>query len=338
LNNAGSWESLPNGDRVWRIQIVSPEAKTINLNYSSFHLPVGARFFVYNKTQTLGAFTHLNNKATGEFSTSLLKGESVILEYFEPAAVYGQGTIEVASVVHGYRDLFNQIEGFGSSGACNVNAICDTAFWGNEIRSAVMLLTSGNTRFCSGSLVNNVLQDGTPYVLTAEHCNPASNNIFMFNYQSPDCVTNIDGLTTQSISGCTVRANDTPSDFFLVELSSVIITFITRAGRILMLLQQKEQLFISQPLMSRKYLTTMIYSLNQVITRSVITTGKFWIGIQGLPRVVHRVLPSLIKTIEWLVNCTVVQPHVEMMLSISMGSFLFRGMKMHLVLNSSNFG
>ena len=221
LSNSGHWEILPNGDRIWRLEIKSPKAKTTNLNYSSFHLPLGATFFVYNQHQVLGAFTYENNKASGEFSTSLLKGENVILEYFEPASVFGQGVIAISSVVHGYRDLFNQVEGFGSAGACNINAICDTAFWGNEIRSAVMLLTAGNTRYCSGALVNNVLQDGTPYVLTANHCGPSTNNIFMFNYQSSTCLTSVDGPTTQSISGCTLRASDAPSDFFLVELSSV---------------------------------------------------------------------------------------------------------------------
>jgi len=220
LNNSGIWENLSNGDRLWRLEIKSPNAKTINLNYSSFYLPAGATFFVFNKTQVLGSFTSENNKSNGEFSTSLLKGSNVYLEYYEPIASQGQGVIEVSSVVHGYRDLFNQLKGFGSSGACNINAICDTAFWGNEIRSAVMLLTSGNSRFCSGSLVNNVLQDGTPYVLTADHCGAQTNNIFMFNYQSPDCATSIDGLITQTISGCTIRASNGPSDFSLVELSS----------------------------------------------------------------------------------------------------------------------
>lgn len=220
LTNSGIWEILSNGDRIWRLKIKSPDAKTINLNYSSFQLPVGATFFVYNKSQVLGSFTSQNNKVSGEFSTSLLKGDNVILEYFEPLSVKGQGTIRVSSIVHGYRDLFSQLKGFGSSGACNINAICDTTFWGNEIRSAVMLLTSGNSRFCSGSLVNNVLQDGTPYVLSANHCTPSSNNIFMFNYQSATCSPSVDGQITQTISGCTVRANDGPSDFFLVELSS----------------------------------------------------------------------------------------------------------------------
>ncbi|MDF1673310.1 MAG: T9SS type A sorting domain-containing protein [Vicingaceae bacterium] len=221
LNNSGIWETLPNGDRVWRLEINSPNALSINFNFNAFNIPNGATFFVFNKNQTLGAFTSQNNKANNLFSTSPIKGDFAILEYYEPASVAGQGSIQVNSVIHGYRDFFKQLKAFGSSGNCNVNAICDTSFWDFEIRSAVMLLTAGNTRFCSGALINNVPQDGTPFVLTANHCGAQSNNIFMFNYQSPDCTNNIDGITTQTISGCTVRATDSPSDFALVELSSI---------------------------------------------------------------------------------------------------------------------
>lgn len=221
LINAGNWEVLPNGDRVWRLTIKVPNALSTNINYTKFYLPNKAKFFVFNKNGVLGAFTSNNNKTNLEFATSLLKGDEVTLEYYEPASVVGQGTIEIASVVYGYRDLFKQLKAFGSSGACNVNAVCDNAIWGDEIRSVVMLLTAGNTRFCSGALVNNTLNNGVPYVLTAQHCSPSTNNIFMFNYQSASCTPSVDGPTTQTVVGATLIANDAPSDFHLVRLSSV---------------------------------------------------------------------------------------------------------------------
>lgn len=220
LNNSGLWENLPNGDRVWRLTIKVPNALSININYRQFFMPQNATFFLYNNKNILGAFTNANNKENREFSTFLTKGETVTLEYYEPASVNGQGIIELASIVHGYRDLFGKLKGFGGAGSCNVNAACDTAIWGDEIRSIVMQLTSGNSRVCSGSLINNTANDGTPYILTANHCSPSTNNIFMFNYQSPQCATNIDGPTTQTISGVSFVANNSPSDFFLLKLSA----------------------------------------------------------------------------------------------------------------------
>lgn len=221
LTNSGIWETLPNGDRVWRLSITVPGALSTNINYQQFYLPQNATFFVFNKNATLGAFNASNNKENLEFATTLLQGNEVTLEYYEPLAVQGQGIIELSSIVHGYRDLFKQLKAFGSSGACNVNAVCDTTIWGDEIRSVVMLLTSGNSRFCSGALVNNTLNNGIPYVLTARHCSPSTNNIFMFNYQSANCTPSVDGPTNQTVVGATLIANDAPSDFYLVRLSSI---------------------------------------------------------------------------------------------------------------------
>ena len=220
LNNAGVWENLPNG-RAWRLTIECSGAQSINLNYNSFYMPPGAQFFLFNKNIILGAFNQENNKTNGQFATSIMAGDRVTLEYFEPLSQLGKGELEISSIVHGYRSINDKTKGFGNSGPCHINSVCDSATWGNELRSGVMLLTSSNTRFCSGSLLNNTAGDGTPYVLTADHCNPVSSNIIMFNYRSPSCLSNIDAPTTQSISGCTVVArNATAADFALLRLSS----------------------------------------------------------------------------------------------------------------------
>lgn len=219
----GIWTTLSNGDRLWQLAISSKNAKSLNLNYNHFYLPKGALFYIYNrnKTQVLGAFTHLNNRVNKQFATSLIYDDEIILEYFEPNKVKGRGIIQINSVVHGYRTI-SYNKAFGSSGSCNVNAICDTTLWGDEIRSAVMLLTAGNTRFCSGALVNNVKEDKKPFILTANHCGVSTNNIFMFNYQSDSCVNTVDGPTNNTLQGCIIRANYAPSDVTLVELIDTI--------------------------------------------------------------------------------------------------------------------
>ena len=58
LNNAGTWTELPNGDRLGRLRISTPDAYSINLLYDEFWLPAGGRFFIYNEDQSmvLGAF------------------------------------------------------------------------------------------------------------------------------------------------------------------------------------------------------------------------------------------------------------------------------------------
>ncbi len=227
LDNAGAWEELPDGDRVWRLRVFCRDAFSINLMYNRYYLPEGARLFVYSEDQShvLGAFTAQNNKDGKLFATAPVKGEVTIVEYHEPAAVRGRGELVISRVVHAYRDIFNynlmkDAAGFGGSGSCNNNVNCaEGEPWRDEIRSVAMILTGGGFRLCSGSLVNNVRQDETPYFLTANHClGGESSWIFMFNYQSPSCA-NIDGPTNQTLQGSTLLANYSTSDFALLRIS-----------------------------------------------------------------------------------------------------------------------
>ena len=107
LTNSGTWDTLNNGDKIWRLRFNSPGAYSINLIYDDFWLPEGAKFYVYNedKSMILGAFTSNNNKPHHKFSTDLVKGAITILEYFEPAYTSG-GLINVDKVIHGYKNVF----------------------------------------------------------------------------------------------------------------------------------------------------------------------------------------------------------------------------------------
>ena len=130
----------------------------------------------------LGAFTDLNHKPHGGFSTAPVIGDKIILEYNEPENVQFRGDISIATVAHDYRNIFfNELRGYGDSGSCNNNVACNEANdWQDEVRSVAMILTSGGSRICTGSLVNNGSQDLAPYFLTANHCLGGNNSwIFM---------------------------------------------------------------------------------------------------------------------------------------------------------------
>jgi lysyl endopeptidase len=227
LQNNGTWKTLANGDRLWRIAISCPEAYSINFIFNKYRLPEGAKMWMYNEehTHVIGAFTHKNNQADEVFATDLIQGQKVIIEYYEPVGVSFQGEIIISTVTHGYINTFTDefLRNFGSSGSCNMNVACpDGAAWADQIRSAVMLV-SGGSGFCSGALVNNTLNDGKPYILTANHCysNPSS-WVFRFNWQSATCSNPGSSPSFQSITGGTLRARRTPSDFCLVEINSAV--------------------------------------------------------------------------------------------------------------------
>ncbi len=238
LSSSGTWSTLKGGDRLWRLTITCPGAISVNLLYDRFWLPKGGRFYVYNQTlnHVLGGFTEINNKGThidpGKFATGLVYGETITLEYFEPAEVAGKGIISIDYIVHGYRSIgilskFENSESFGGSGNCQVNINCPEGNNWQEEKTGVALSLNNGIRWCSGSLVNNTRQDGTPYLLTADHCLPGGVDAisnpdlsywsFYWNYESPGCSDGIDFIPL-STNGATLVANNANSDFALLLL------------------------------------------------------------------------------------------------------------------------
>jgi hypothetical protein len=226
-SNSGTWFDLPNGDKLWLVKLTCTNALTVNLTFSDVKLPEGNELFVFNPTKDyiLGKFTayHLYE---GMLGTELVPGESVIVEYYVPAKNSSlESGLTISNVTHGYRTASEFHEkAFGSSGSCNYNVNCpEGAAWTNE-RNSVVMLVSGSNGFCSGALVNNTLNDGKPYVLTADHCysNPAS-WIFRFNWQSASCPNPGSSPSFQSLSGGTLRARGTASDFCLVEITGGLV-------------------------------------------------------------------------------------------------------------------
>jgi len=232
----GQWDILDNGDRIWRILISSDGALSLNFIFDNLFIPKDGSLYLYNDDHSdlLGAYTHKQNQEGGILGTWLVKGDSVWIEYYEPLSVQGQGTLHIAKATHGYRnaDTFNQAKGLNDSGNCNLDVDCSIGEDWEELkehnkRSAGILL-SGGSGFCSGALINNTQNDGTPYFLTANHCysNPAS-WAFRFGWISPNAVcatteNSSNGPTNMTISGATLRARDAGSDFALVEINSDI--------------------------------------------------------------------------------------------------------------------
>lgn len=222
----GEWLSTQDGGAIWQLKLSSPEALTMNLAFENTIIPEGNELYVYDEDKSfiLGAFTQ-NHVYEGQLGTELLPGSVIVVEYYVPAVnMQNKGNFTITKVVHGYRSAAEfQEKAFGSSGNCNMNVACpDGSPWADQIRSAVMLV-SGSNGFCSGALINNTLQDGKPYVLTANHCyspnpNPAT-WIFRFNWQSPTCANPSSSPTFQSLSGAVLRSRRTPSDFCLVEIT-----------------------------------------------------------------------------------------------------------------------
>lgn len=180
----GQWDVVDGTWHIWRVQLHSPEALATGLNFSSFNLHEDARLFVYDPDRrvVLGAFDYRNNNKNQVFSTAVIPGEYVILEYQEPyypgkAEQLEFSSLVLESVIHlsygGGLDVFGSGRSIGSAGDCQVNINCvEGNDWQDEKRGiARMLMRVGeNYSWCTGSLINTTAQDATPYFLSAEHC------------------------------------------------------------------------------------------------------------------------------------------------------------------------
>lgn len=237
FNEVGKWTTLPNGDKIWRMSYKSEGAHTLNFYFDIFYIPEGAKLYVYNndKDDLLRPFTHHNNNAEEVLGTWLVNGEQAWIEYYQPANVTGQAKLTLGSVVHGYRTAETYQKALNDSGDCNHDVDCDITPPGADpysidtvkenIKKASGMLVTGNTGFCSGTLINNTNNDGTPYFMTANHC---GNNVggwaFRFNWRSPNpsCGTttpSTNGSFNQTVSGAILRANSSQSDMELVEIT-----------------------------------------------------------------------------------------------------------------------
>ncbi len=238
LQNSGSWTVLPNGARVWRVTIVSQNAMGIVPLFEKLYLPKGAMLHVYmpNHKEVLGAFTHENTPEPRAFCPGLLHGDNCVIEYYEPAGELRKGVIEMVEVGHAYRMVYPlaEAERSLSSGSCEVNVACsETNNFLDQKRSVarIMVVATGGQGYCSGTLINNVRQDCTPYFLTAQHCsegttaNQYAQWVFYFNYEATSC-NGTAGAANKTVTGCTKisesndNGGDTGSDFLLLQLTT----------------------------------------------------------------------------------------------------------------------
>ncbi len=207
-NNSGINFTMGNMN-VWRVGIRSRGAFSINILFSKFRLPEGAKVFVYNSDQSeiLGSYTYENNTDLNLLPIQPIGGEELIVEYQVPLDKINEGELEIGEVNHDFIGIFRANEPRDPIQDCHPNLIC----YPEDIEpgSGVVALIINGTTYCTGTLVNNTAEDATPYLLTATHCLNndysssflanrrydivAGNIVAFFNYNSPTCSTDIRG-------------------------------------------------------------------------------------------------------------------------------------------------
>jgi lysyl endopeptidase len=231
----GAWFSGLDGFDVWKIRIRSKGAYSISLLFEKFHLPPGARLFLFNENEGhyLGAFTSYNNKTSGKFAVSPVAGEEITVQYEVPAGTGRAGDFVITQVSHDYLGILkNERRPMKiKAGSCNTDINCSAGAAWKDVKDAVCRIIISKPdqpgkpkEICTGTLINNTAENQKPYIITAAHCfdkkEYAETAVFTFNYESPFCAP-LDGDPVHSISGASLLASSDSLDFALVELSLI---------------------------------------------------------------------------------------------------------------------
>jgi hypothetical protein len=202
LFNMGIWMKMDDGRSFFRAVFSSPGALSVNIAFEDFYLPESALLFFYNpaKTNVFGGYNSSDNHQSRMFPGPLVEGDQIIVEYMgpDPASASHKPSLIIKDIMYFYRPLDEDMrnQSIGASDTCQVNVNCPEGDdWQTQKRgiARILLRVGDSGYFCSGTLINNTSQDGTPYFLTAEHCgsgaSEADHNLwqFRFNFERETC-------------------------------------------------------------------------------------------------------------------------------------------------------
>jgi hypothetical protein len=95
MKKHGEWETLANGDRVWRLVVSAPNAVNMSFVFEEFDLPVGSKLYVYSTENAergdpaqyyTSEHCDIRKGKTKQFAIAPLSGSTIIFEYYQPKA------------------------------------------------------------------------------------------------------------------------------------------------------------------------------------------------------------------------------------------------------------
>ncbi len=237
---------------VWSGRIRVEDAWAVRVRLDAVELPARTQIWAVSEVGgaddeplVLGPMTLELVSPAGSLWLPPVPGPEVVIEVHVPRSALLEGAA-VRFVVSRVDELFDigspdLLQEFGPHDprgerrgdweACRIDATCVApATFGvvANVREAVALLLfaqGAGQSFCSGALLADVWQSGTPYLLTANHCfddqEEASSLTSYFDYRSDACNAEPpDYWTRPQVSGSTLLATGSTGDFTLVQLTS----------------------------------------------------------------------------------------------------------------------
>jgi lysyl endopeptidase len=214
------------GVTIWGTRVTIRGAGGARLHLTDVHLPPGTKLWSYGTEGNPVAFGLELLRPGGDLWAPMTFGETSYLDVEVPpnGTAGGFSIVEAAEM----RPLAATTEP-----PCATDAVCVAPATFSPIGEAmsavaVLIFEINSTMFgqCTGTLLNDTVEDGVPYLLTANHCistqDEATSLTAYWDYHAPTCGGTVPSLgSVPTSSGATLLANSTRSDFSFLRLNAV---------------------------------------------------------------------------------------------------------------------
>ncbi len=234
----GEW-TTDGARRIWRYTMSVPGAVSLSFAASAARLPPSAVLSVGSGRQRTAY--RAADTFRGVLLSRIARGDSLDLELSVEMQEADAVALAIESVQAGYRGLSAGVPDHPrfarlkqsqevTAPSCLENFACNTTTENQGAAASTVAIVINNLSQCTGTLVRTVPNDGTPYVLTARHCQssasvggptgtPVSARVY-WNVVSP-CGAALDSIynpTTQSQLGATSMVEQ--QDLWLLRLAA----------------------------------------------------------------------------------------------------------------------
>jgi len=213
----------PDGSQIIVLIVKSAGASGIGVHFRNFALADGEEVYVYgtgSNSIVFGPFTDKGPWGSGEFWSGTVDGDTAVIEFYRKPDENGEGfaIFEISHILAelDWRLRPNEPDVLG----CQVDASC----YGDREKDAVgRILFNDNGMFvCTGTLLNDLAQDRTPYFLTANHCVSTQAvaqtvEVYWF-YQTTGCNSGVLRSWIHSPPGANLLRAQRTNDFCLLRL------------------------------------------------------------------------------------------------------------------------
>ena len=215
----------PDGSQIIVLIIKSSGASGIGVHFRNFALADGEKVYVYGASAdsiVFGPFTDKGHWGSGEFWSGTVDGDTVVIEFHKRTNENAQG-FEIFEISHILAELDWRLPSNEPDVLfCEVDASC----YGGPEKNAVarIVFNDNGVYLCTGTLLNDIAQDWTPYFLTANHCvnsqAVAQTVEAYWFYQTTSCNSGVLRSWVHSPPGANLLATQDSNDFSLLRLQN----------------------------------------------------------------------------------------------------------------------